>query len=81
MKAVITFNWRGHHIEEVVDFNLLKNDINEIDDFWGEFSCCGINYQYQIHWNSNQIAVFIKDAVEIYDYVNAFQLHFSSIFK
>ncbi len=79
-KVAISFNWVGHRVEQFIDFNLLKDDLNEKDDFWGEFICNGIVYQYQIWWNAQQIVIFNKGGVEPIGHIDNFHLSFSHTF-
>jgi hypothetical protein len=81
MRVVISFNWKGQNFEKFVDFNILKDDINEKDDFWGEFICGGNVYQFQIWWNAQQIIIFNKGGIEPIDYVNNFSISFSHTFN
>ena len=72
MKAVISFNWKGHSIHQSFDWVSIKDDINEKDDLWGEFVIDGTEYQFQIHWNSFTIAIFKFGKYDCIDRVTNF---------
>lgn len=69
----IEFTWRNKTISQFIPLNSLYRDIMSEDDFWGSFEC----YQYQIHWNSGQIAIFINERTEIIGYADSFNITFS----
>lgn len=79
-KIAISFYWIGHCIDQFIDFNLLKDDLNKKDDFWGEFIYNGIEYQYQIWWDTQQIVIFNKGGVEPISHIDNFHLSFSNTF-
>ena len=76
-KVSISFNWFEHHVNQIIDFKSLIDDINHKDDFWGEFICNGITYQYQIWWNAQKIIVFKKGSSESIGHIDNFNLSFS----
>lgn len=75
-KVWLSFNWKGHEINKVFDKKLIFDDIQGKDDLWGNFIVGGVEYQFQIHWESSIITIFLKDGVEYIDKVNGFHLDF-----
>jgi hypothetical protein len=80
MQAVISFNWRGHNIEQFFDWEYLKDDINEKDDLWGEFVVNGTKFQFQILWESSTITIFNFGGYDYIDSVTNFSVSFSKTF-
>lgn len=81
MKVRMEFNWCGQQIVEFVESARLYNDVLGKDDFWGSFILKGVEYQYQIHWESSILTIFLKGGVEIIDRVTNFNLAFSNNLK
>jgi hypothetical protein len=81
MKALLEFVWRGVNISNFIDTDLIINDYNDTDTFWGEFALYGKEYQYQIFWHCQSIAIFNKGGIERIDLVDNFQLRFSKNYK
>ena len=75
-KIWIIFDWNGNHIEKMFDKKLIFDDIMGKDDFWGDFVVHGTEFQFQIHWESSTITIFLKGGVEIIDRVKHFDLGF-----
>lgn len=80
MKAVISFNWKGHRIDHYFDWESIKDDINGKDDLWGEFEVDGTKYQFQILWESSTITVFGYGEYDYTDVVTNFSLSFNRTF-
>lgn len=80
MKAVISFNWRGHRIDKFFDWEYLKDDINGKDDLWGEFVVNGTKFQFQILWESSTITIFNFGGYDYIDSVTNFSVSFSKTF-
>ena len=73
---LVTFNWKGEIIEKWFNRDIIFKDIKGEDDLWGSFIHRGIEYQFQIHWESGYITIFLKDNVEIIDRVKGFNVGF-----
>ena len=74
--TILVFDWNGNHIEKMFDKKLIFDDIMGKDDFWGDFIVHGTEFQFQIHWESSTITIFLKGGVEIIDSVKHFNLGF-----
>ena len=89
-KLLIEFTWRGHKISQFIEKRLIFDDIvnNEhaiklddySNDYWGEFIIGKDKYQYQIWWNSSEIAIFQYGATDYCALVDNFTLTFSNIY-
>jgi hypothetical protein len=73
---LVAFNWKGENIEKWFNSDLIFKDIKGEDDLWGGFIHRGVEYQFQIHWESGYITIFLKDGVEIIDRVKGFNVGF-----
>lgn len=76
-QVLIEFSWRGHEIKHFIDKDIIFNDINEKDDYWGEFVIGKDIYEYQIWWNSGEVAIFNAGAKDYCALVDNFSVHFS----
>ena len=81
MKTLIEFNWRGKNISHFVEISLIFDNYIGADAFWGEFVLYGKKYEYQIYWNSQEIAIYNEGGIEPIDKVGGFQLTFSKNYK
>lgn len=81
MVAIIEFMFRDEQITKYINTDDLFNDIKEKDDLWVDFIKNGVEYQFQIFWNSSEIAVFLKGGVEPIYYINNFNLYFNRNLK
>ncbi len=54
----ILFSFKNRIISVDITKEELFNDINMIDDFWGEFQLDGKKYQIQLYHESKSVAIF-----------------------
>lgn len=80
-KVLISFTWGSHKVCEFVPLDVILNDMNEKDDFWGSFIKNGMEYQYQLHYGSGRVAIFEKGGTEEIHSINSFQITFSVMYK
>lgn len=80
-KVLISFSWGSHNVCEFVPLDVILNDMNEKDDFWGSFIKNGKEYQYQLHYNSGRVAIFEKGGVEEIHSLHSFNITFSWMYK
>lgn len=76
-KLLIEFSWRGQRITQFIDKDLAFQDIAEKEDFWGEFIIGKDKFQYQIWWNSGEIAIFQYGATDYCAIVDNFSVTFN----
>ena len=80
-KVLISFTWGSHKVCEFVPLDVILNDMNEKDDFWGSFFKNGMEYQYQLHYKSGRVAIFEKGGVEEVHSSHSFNITFSWMYK
>lgn len=81
-EAKIIFTWKGIEYTDYIHPTDIANDINGVNDYWGTiFNSIGLikRYQFQICWESHQIAIFEYGGTEPIDYVYNFKLEFNVI--
>lgn len=74
---IIEFRWRNKTIRQYISKKEIFKDIKEEDNFWGEFTIGNDIYQYQIWWNSGEIAIFYKGATDYCAIVEGFTAFFN----
>lgn len=79
-KVVIEFSWRGNKIKHFIPYSSILMDMNEKEDFWGEFIIGKDKFQYQIWWNAGEIAIFHEGATDFCALVDNFSIHFSQLY-
>ena len=77
-KVLIEFTWRGKIISHFIEKDIIFDDINEEEDYWGEFVIGKDIYEYQIWWNSGEVAIFNAGATDYCALVDNFSVHFSN---
>jgi hypothetical protein len=77
-KVLIEFTWRGKTISHFIEKDIIFDDINEKEDYWGEFVIGKDIYEYQIWWNSGEVAIFNAGAKDYCALVDNFLVHFSN---
>ena len=80
-KVLISFSWGSHNVCEFVPLDVILNDMNEKDDFWGSFFKNGMEYQYQLHYKSGRVAIFEKGGTEEIHSLHSFNITFSWMYK
>ena len=80
-KVLISFSWGSHNVCEFVPLDVILNDMNEKDDFWGSFIKNGMEYQYQLHYGSGRVAIFEKGGTEEIHSLHSFNITFSWMYK
>jgi len=80
-KVLISFTWGSHKVCEFVSLDVILNDMNEKDDFWGSFIKNGMEYQYQLHYKSGRVAIFEKGGTEEIHSLHSFNITFSWMYK
>ena len=80
-KVLISFSWGSHKVCEFVPLDVILNDMNEKDDFWGSFIKNGMEYQYQLHYGSGRVAIFEKGGTEEIHSLHSFNITFSWMYK
>ena len=80
-KVLISFTWGSHNVCEFVPLDVILNDMNEKDDFWGSFIKNGMEYQYQLHYGSGRVAIFEKGGTEEIHSIYSFNIIFSAMYK
>lgn len=79
-KVLIEFVWRGHTIKHFIEKDVIFKDIKEEDDYWGEFVIGKDIYEYQIWWNSGEVAIFKAGAKDYCALVSSFSVTFSQMY-
>lgn len=80
-KVLISFSWGSHNVCEFVPLDVILNDMNEKNDFWGSFIKNGMEYQYQLHYKSGRVAIFEKGGTEEIHSLHSFNITFSWMYK
>ena len=80
-KVLISFSWGSHNVCEFVPLDVILNDMNEKDYFWGSFIKNGMEYQYQLHYKSGRVAIFEKGGTEEIHSLHSFNITFSWMYK
>lgn len=80
-KVLISFSWGSHNVCEFVPLDVILNDMNEKDDFWGSFIKNGMEYQYKLHYKSGRVAIFEKGGTEEVHSLHSFNITFSWMYK
>jgi hypothetical protein len=81
MVAIIEFFWQGQTIQKYINTNDLFNDIKDSENLWVDFIIGKTEYQFQIFWNSSEIAIFLKGGVEPIYYISEFSIYFNRNLK
>lgn len=80
-KVLLSFTWGSHKVCEFVPLDVILNDMNEKPVFWGSFIKNGMEFRYQLHYDSGRVAIFEKGGVEVIYIINSFQITFSAMYK
>ena len=80
-KVLISLSWGSHNVCEFVPLDVILNDMNEKDVFWGAFFKNGMENQYQLHYGSGRVAIFEKGGTEEVHSLHSFNITFSWMYK
>lgn len=58
----IHFNFSGIPLCIPIEKETLEKDANGVEDYWGEFACHNVHYQFQLHYNCDEViaSIFLK---------------------